>query len=365
MPSNNQLPITLLLIGGGWRAAYFLRIARELPDHFRIPAAVARDPGKGAALEQQWGILTYRTQEEMLDHHQGDYVVMVRRGDTMDAIFDLAERQIPILLETPPAGTPEALDRLNALPLEKARIQVAEQYHRLPLIAAQIAVAASGRIGRVNQVQLSVAHGYHGVSMIRRMMGWKAEPLTIDARQFSTRVARGPGRDGLPSESILDEVAQTFAFLDDGERFALYDFEPRSQYAGWLRAPRVLIRGEKGEIDWNCVRFLRDHRWPIELPFVRQDTGQNVSIMENMGLRGISLGEELVYQPPFPSARLNDDEQAVADCMQRMGTFVRQGTPFYSLAEASHDTYLAAMIEQSLNSGTPNRTELKAWSERV
>ena len=36
---------------------------------------------------------------------------------------------------------------------------------------AQFAVAQSGRLGLITQAQVSAAHGYHGISVIRRFLG--------------------------------------------------------------------------------------------------------------------------------------------------------------------------------------------------
>lgn len=39
------------IIGGGWRAEFFLRIAKMLPERFNITGIMVRNPGKGAAIE--------------------------------------------------------------------------------------------------------------------------------------------------------------------------------------------------------------------------------------------------------------------------------------------------------------------------
>ncbi|WP_104178272.1 hypothetical protein [Cryobacterium sp. Y50] len=62
-----------------------------------------------------------------------------------------------------------------------ALIQVAEQYHLEPMLSSQIAVARSGILGTVREASVSVCHDYHGMSVLRRMLGIGFENATITA----------------------------------------------------------------------------------------------------------------------------------------------------------------------------------------
>jgi len=79
---------------------------------------------------------------------------------------------------------------------------------------------------------------------------------------------------------------------------------------------------------------------------------------------GIMLGEEFLYKSPFPSARFNDDEIAVATCMEKMGEYVATGKEFYSLKDALQDMYLCLKMDEALES--PNKeiqTETQVWGK--
>ena len=78
---------------------------------------------------------------------------------------------MPALAETPPGWEMDELLDLHALTERGARVQVAEQYAFQPLHAARLALVQSGRLGPVRQAHVSVAHGYHGVSLLRRFLG--------------------------------------------------------------------------------------------------------------------------------------------------------------------------------------------------
>ena len=71
--------------------------------------------------------------------------------------------------------------------------------------------------------------------------------------------------------------------------------------------------------------------------------------------------DKLVYENPFPNARFNDDEIAVAECMQLMKNYVDGGAELYPLREALQDTYLSFMIEDAISDGKPIQTETQVW----
>ena len=49
-------PVSFGLVGVGWRAEFFLRVARELPHRFNVCGVVARDPSAGARVTAEWGV---------------------------------------------------------------------------------------------------------------------------------------------------------------------------------------------------------------------------------------------------------------------------------------------------------------------
>ena len=108
------------------------------------------------------------------------------------------------------------------------------------------------------------------------------------------------------------------------------------------------------------MRYLADFRTPVTVTLERQDTGQNGNL-EGYFHRGILAGSEWVYNNPFPSARLSDDEIAIASCLAKMHEYVENGTPFYSLAEAAQDHYIGMMIEQAQQTGEPVASTPQPW----
>ena len=67
-------PITLGLVGGGWRAEFYFRIARTLPDRFRIAGCVARTEATRARILTEWRVPVFQTLDQLLERHL-DFVV--------------------------------------------------------------------------------------------------------------------------------------------------------------------------------------------------------------------------------------------------------------------------------------------------
>lgn len=354
-------PIRFGIVGGGWRTLFYLQIARELPAQFEVAGMVVRDAGKGQALEARWGVKTYRTLDELL--HAGDLrfvVVSVPWSVSPQMLHVLAEHGVPALAETPPAPDLDGLIAMHELVQRGAKIQVAEQYHLQPLHAARIAIARSGRLGTVTQAQVSAAHGYHGVSLIRKLLGVTFENVTVRAHRFVSPIVAGPDRSGPPAQEQIRPSTQVIAYLDFGDKLGVYDFTG-DQYRSWIRSQRVLVRGERGEINNTQVRYLADFLTPITFGLVRRNAGEDGDL-EGYYHKGILAGDEWVYKNPFAPARMSDDEIAVASCLIGMDRYLDGGPDFYSLAEAAQDHYISLMIERALASSETVRTTSQPWA---
>lgn len=343
-------PIPFALIGGGWRAAFFERVAAALPEQFRVTGRYSRRTAGGSA-----------SLDDLLGTQPAFVVLAVSRGATPGLLHELAGRGAAVLVETPPAVDLDGLRSLSPLARVGPRIQVAEQYRFQPLHAARLGIVASGRLGAISEVQVSVAHGYHGIDLIRRFLGVGAEPLTITARRFRAPVVAGPDRAGPPAEERRIQDPQVIATFDYGDRLGVLDFADE-QYFSWIRGLRLLVRGERGEIDGNDVRWLTDHRTPAHVRLERHDTGHDGNL-EGLYLDGITAGAEWLYRNPFGTARLTDDELAVATCLAGMPAAIDGGPDVCSLADAVHDRCLDLLVEQAIESGGPIRARGHLWAE--
>jgi predicted dehydrogenase len=354
---------TFGIVGAGWRAEFFLRVAAAMPERFQVGGMMVRDEAKGRTIETRWGVPTFRTLDELLDRTDLHFVVVsVPRAVSPDFIRSLADRGMPVLTETPPAKDVDGLNELYRYISERgAKVQVAEQYAFQPLHAARIAICRSGRLGQVDQAQVSAAHGYHGISLIRKLLGIGFDDVEITAIRHSSQIVAGPNRHGDPQEEKRAANRQDIAWLQfaDG-KLGVFDFTS-DQYFSWIRSQRVLIRGEQGEINNTQISYLRDYATPIYSEIRRVNAGENGNL-EGLFLKGMIAGEEWVYRNPFIPARLTDDEIAVAECLARMADYVNGGRECYSLAEASQDHYLSLLLEQAIKSGETVVSSRQLWA---
>lgn len=355
--------ISFGVVGAGWRTEFYMRIAAAAPDVFETPIVVVRNSAKAALFGQQWGCDVCGAVEDMLSRRKLDFAVTsVPWAPNPDIVKDRVRHGVPVLSETPPAPDVRALIELwNYVKQHDGRVCVAEQYFLQPYFSAVRRVIDSGRLGVVSQAQISAAHGYHGMSLMRKTLGIDFENATIFSRSFAAPLVAGPGRTSPPEAEIIGESRQTFFWLDFDGRLAFMDFSG-DQYFNWVRGNRVLIRGERGEIVDHRVAYLKDFRSPVYLEFRRQQTG-GAGNLEGNYLKGIQLGEEMVYENPMAPARLSDDEIAIGDLLLGMARYAEGGEPPYPLAEACQDHYLSLKCEEALANRAEVRTETQPWSE--
>lgn len=355
-------PVKFSLIGGaGFRAQYFLRIAQALPERFEISGMVVRSEDKAKEMESKWGTSTYRTLEQLLENEQPDFVVVsVSPAQSLDYLLKLSELGIPVLLETPPAPDLAGLQLLHdKLTLHGARVQVAEQYHFHPVQQARLELIRSGQLGKITETTVSISHLYHGVSLIRKMLGVNFEDVRIKAMRFESEWVQGPTRSGHPTEDKRIPLQRDLAWLDFGGRLGIYDFT-KDQHRSWTRSNHLSVRGERGEIFDNRVLIQQDSCTELRMELQRMNKGE-LENAEGYYLKGILCGERWVYENPFAPARLYDDEIAIAACLQKMADYTFGGPSFYSLEEASQDQYLGMMIEKAIQTGETITTEPQCW----
>jgi hypothetical protein len=349
------------IIGGGWRAEFYLRIAQALPEHFQVAGVLVRDPEKGAKLTQKWGVPSYPDLESFLAHCGYSFVVVsVPWAASPGYLAELSARGMPVLAETPPAPDIAALSELYRTVGGAARIQVAEQYLYQPQHAARIALARSGKLGTVSQALVSAAHGYHGISLIRHLLGVRFEDAEISGFSFVSPLVGGPNRDKPPVEGEIIDSKQDIAYLRFGERLGVFDFA-QGQYFSWIRRNRIVVRGNQGEIVDDEVAYLEDYQTPVFYKLNRIDTGQDGNL-EDYHHRGIMGGGQWLYRNPFGGGRLSDDELAIATSLYKMGDYAAGGPSFYSLGEASQDHYLSILMHQAIETGQKVISKAQMWT---
>ena len=358
---ESTAPGTFAVVGTGWRAEFFLRLARQTPGRLRVSGVVSRDAERGRRITEAWGVPSFRNVSELLEATGNDFVIPCVTWEAMPEVTTgLVAAGARVLAETPPAPDLEGLRKLWAAVGSSDSVQVAEQYPRMPAHAVRGALVDRGAIGQVGSVQISSTHLYHAVALIRRFLGVGFAPTTVRAQGFTAPLVDPLNRDGWTGDSAAKPAATTLATLDFGGPMGLYDFTD-NQWWNPLRARRLAIRGSHGEIVDDTLTRLVDARSVVSSPLVRRRAGVDLNL-EGVDLDHISVDGEVLWRNRLVGARLSEDDLAVADLLLDTTAWSRGEAPApYSLAEACQDHQLALAVEESLRTGGPVTTTAEPW----
>ncbi len=356
------MPARFAIVGTGWRARYYVRLARLLPDHLEVVGLVGRSLDGAGRMAAQWTMPGHGSVADLVADLHPDFIVSATPWAATPAVVRASvELGVPILCETPPAPDLDGLRGLWSAVGASGLVQVAEQYPRMPSHASRLALARLGAIGEVTSVQVSSTHLYHAVALMRAFLGVGFEPATVSARAFVAPLVDPLVRDAWTDDETPRDATTTIATLDFGGRMGLYDFTD-NQWHNQLRSRRIVVRGTAGEIVDDAIVRLTAPRTIIRSPLVRRQTGYDLDL-DAYDTDHISLGDEILYRNPFPGLRLNDEEIAIATLLLAMAAWLRgEGEPPYPLADGCQDHLLALAIEASLASGGPVATSVEAWA---
>jgi predicted dehydrogenase len=360
---TDSTPSRFGLVGTGWRADFYLRLAAALPSCFEVAAVATREPAKGEAVERAWSVPTVRSASDLIGRFHPDFVVAsVNRVATPEIIETCVQHGTPVLAETPPALDLPAMRGLWQRLTRPELVQVAEQYPYLPKLQAFRAFIDAGRLGDPTAAEVSWTHNYHAVAMLRGLLGAGFRDVTVTAQAVTVPITASLTREGWPDRSELTQVTRTLALLNFGDLLGVYDFT-ESQWFHPLMGRRLTVRGTTGEITDDRVTILADHRTPVAATLQRRQTGIDGDL-EGFDLDTITLGSDVLYRNPFQGARLSDEDIAIAGVLDRMRNWVRgRGAAPYPLAEACQDHLLALAIIESAKKAQPVTVSREAWAK--
>ena len=333
--------LSYLIVGSGYRAKFYARIAKTYPALFSA-LFLCRSEEKAALMQYETGVPAVCSPEEAAAFRPDFIVIAVNKTSITDVSIEWVNRGYPVLMETPAGMTREQLLQLWNLSQNSARIAVAEQYHRYPDMIAGLQAVSEGRIGTPGSAYLSLAHDYHGMSLLRRMLLTEGESYSIRGERTMYPVTETDSRTGpLPGNPVRERARDLVWVSFDSGKKALYDFSG-VQYHSFIRSRHVLVRGDRGE--WcDAVLYCLDNRGQPVREELRPVIPERYKELDTALLRDARR---------VPRAGLSmdnlQDEFAMASMLYDMKDFLENGTEVYPLREALEDAYFRILMEEAL-----------------
>lgn len=356
-------PTPFAVLGSGWRAEFFVRLARAMPDRLALVGAAVRRTETAEDVARRWEVPAYLSPADLLAHQRPAFVVTsVPWPVTPQVAATLVDSGVRVLAETPPAPDEAGLRELWARVGERRMVQVAEQYLLMPGHAARRELVARGVIGRATSVQVSSTHGYHAVSMMRGLLGVGFGPVKVSASRFTAPLLDPLTRHGWTDDETPKDAATTLAALDFGDGASgLYDFTD-NQWHNRLRLRRIVVRGSHGEIADDTVVRWAGPRTVLRSELTRSQLGYDLNL-DGYDTEHLAFDGEVVYRNPFLGLRLMDEDIAIASLLTATAAWARgEGPEPYPLAQGCQDHLVSLAIDRAAATGAPVATEVAPWA---
>lgn len=352
------------MIGVGWRAHGYMRVVRELGNRMEISGVYVRSQESADRMEKEFPGRVDQDLDAFMNRSHDFVMVLVPRECALFYLEKLLQNHIPVLMETPPGNGIEELKKCYELKQKyDGKVQVAEQYFLQPYHRAVMQAVSDGMLGIVSHMEIAMIHDYHGISIMRKVLGTGFQNCKIRGRQFDFPVQFHCGRDGMHAEEkLVSDFRKRADFVFENGKVGFFDFS-EEQYFNYFRTRHMNVRGEKGEIYDTQMAVAGEDGVPVTGTLVRDDLGQ-YSNLEGYGLRGLGWNGKVLYHNPYweEGARLSDDEIAMAGLLDGMCRYVHGGEEIYPLEEALQDTYLYLMMDEAIRSGREIETFSQVWS---
>ena len=255
--------IRFIIIGSGWRALYYVRIAKALKDRFELCALLCRTKEKADRFKVQYDIPTTTSIEECVALSPDFVVVAVDKAHLASISIEWMERGFPVLSETPAAMDIETLNTLWSYHQKGHKLIVNEQYLRYPSNNARNRLLSKDLLGPRDYLYLSLAHEYHGASLLRNFLTIPCgTPFSIMAKAFPFNTRETLSRyEHFTDQRTAFKNRSLALFEFEDRKVCLYDFDSE-QYRSPIRSSSFKLQGQKGEMVNDTLSYLDDRNDP-------------------------------------------------------------------------------------------------------
>lgn len=370
-------PYRFIIVGSGWRSLFYVRIAKALPDKFELCGMLCRTEEKAAKMAKENDIYTTTSIEECKDMKPDFVVVAVNKTSIADVSKEWMDYGFTVLCETPAALDTNTLNELWEMHKAGKRLVVAEQYIYYPLYKAMLSVLKDDLLGEPGFLSISLAHEYHGASLMRAFLKENvATPFTVSAKTYTFSTVETLNRYERFTDGRVAGKKRTVATWEfaDG-KVAVYDFDSE-QYRSPIRNNFVKLQGSRGEMKDGTFCYLDEDNEPCKAELVVKDRWVTTD-SDNPNLRNVHEYEEIklvqegaddviAYEAPFGACGLAEDETAIAQMMVQAAEY---GTDWScdaaesALRNALQDAYMAIVMQQAVETGAVVKSEPQSWQQ--
>lgn len=335
--------LSFVVVGSGFRAMFYGRIARTYPELFEMKYMLCRSQEKADRIRTQTGF-SVTTSKEACEACRPDFVVVaVNKANIADVAEEWVLRGHTVLTETPAGASLEQLERIWEL-RERCgcRIQVAEQYFHYPSLSVGMKYIERGDIGEPFSLYISVAHDYHGASIMRKYLSVGQEAFAVAAKRFRFPLTETDSREGAVTDgrtTLRERDIALFEFASG--KIGLYDFSGE-QYHSFIRSRHIIVRGRDGELSDQVLYRLDDRHYPrtkILLP----ELEPRYRVLETKRIRDYVR----MWKPELSLDEI-EDEYAIACMLYDMGDYIASGKEIYPLRDALQDAYMWLVLQEAV-----------------
>ncbi|MXX27090.1 MAG: Gfo/Idh/MocA family oxidoreductase [Caldilineaceae bacterium SB0668_bin_21] len=349
-----KLKLALIGLGRRGRGGH-LPIYPKLKDVFEFVAVCDKEEEVLREVAAEYGVNTYTSVRDLVAGEDLDIVDVVVPGEAHHPICCyLAEHGINIIVETPVAVTRPMTDMMiEAAERNNVKLEVAENYHRVPMARFQAKVIDSGIIGEVGRIyRIFYEGGYHGMSMLRLLAN--SPPKSILGITHVTDVV--PIIDRMKRHHSQENCTTSFLEFENGAAATMiYSNVIHARSLGRKMVGISQIDGTRGAIVGETVYFTDPATYQSGASGVPYEPQRAfIEVEGRQILESISLqlpDQEIVWQNPYAHLGVGENNGRGVDMadqfMSIANAVLHDIEPTYGVQEARLDQEMTLAASES------------------
>ena len=351
---TRKLKLALIGLGRRGRGGH-LPIYPKLKDVFEFVAVCDKEEEVLREVAAEYGVNTYTSVRDLVAGEELDVVDVVVPGEAHHPICCyLAENGINIIVETPVAVTRPMTDMMiEAAERNNVKLEVAENYHRVPMARFQAKVIDSGIIGEVGRIyRIFYEGGYHGMSMLRLLAN--SPPKSILGITHQTDVV--PIIDRMKRHHSQENCTTSFLEFENGAAATMiYSNVIHARSLGRKMVGISQIDGTRGAIVGETVYFTDPATYQSGASAVPYEPQRAfIEVEGRQILESISLqlpDQEIVWQNPYAHLGVGENNGRGVDMadqfMSIANAVLHDIEPTYGVQEARLDQEMTLAASES------------------